>query len=90
MENWQSTHISTLVFATEEKNKTIKIWLTCDLSGFVVLAEEGGVEVFSVQVLLTVALLDLSPQLGHGITLGAIPHQADHLLVHTTPEITAQ
>ncbi len=39
--------------------------------------------------LLTVALQDLPPHFGHGVSLRAIPHQSDHLLVYTTPRIAA-
>ena len=74
----------------QRQTVNFSIRLTCDPTRFVELAEEGGVEVFSVQVFLTVALLDLPPYFGHGVALSAIPHQADHLLLHTASKITAQ
>ena len=49
-------------------------------------AEDSGVKVLSVQVVLTMVLLDLSPHLHHGVSLGAVPQQAHHCLVYASPD----
>lgn len=49
-----------------------------------VLAQEGGVQVLSPQVLLTVTFLQLPPDLVHVVTLCAVSQQANDLLVYTT------